>query len=170
MQALLRSFQPPPRQSRWRMKANELRPRATCHWKRFARRVGAATATGLYPGPCATISPQPGLRPQSWQRGSCSEDIREQPGIVDFLVALLTAKRSSVVFFERRVRRDIRFGLQAARAEPTHMGQLGTGMPPDRDQLCRDCHGNLFRSHRPNVDSDGGVNALEKMCGQSFFL
>src|SRR5580700_7484130 len=76
--------------------------------------------------------------------------------------------QQSFLFFKCRVRHTISFGLHVSRAEPTHMRYLGTGMPPDRDQLCRDRNRNLFRRHRPNVDSDGGMNALEKMCIQSF--
>src|SRR3954468_24208240 len=54
--------------------------------------------------------------------------------------------------------------------KPTHMRQGRAGMPANGNQLRSYCNPNLVRSHGADVESDGGVHAIEEMRGQSLGL
>src|SRR5229473_3092370 len=51
-----------------------------------------------------------------------------------------------------------------------HVRQRSLRTAPDRDQLCDDGHGNLFRRDGADVDPNRSIDARQLFRGNSFFL
>src|SRR5271166_5902194 len=62
------------------------------------------------------------------------------------------------------------FGFSLPAMEPAHVGQIALYLSSFRDQFRGDRYGNFFRSNRSNIQSDGRMDSVEEMRGQSFRL